>query len=217
MERDLLWVRAATRLINSLTGVSSEKGGCDGRNTWLLPAHCQPVFSQRTICTLWECQPFAGNPNDIPAPLEGTFSAALGTVLGPAPRQDSQDRLQHPRTPTLGWCDSPACASAQKPLPRRNGRRGGVFISHEVVHPGCTLHSPGSAQAEGGGRCLSLCPARSLLCHRPSQAQPRRAVCVLCSIFSDLPLFFLHSTTAGKRLFIPFLFLCPSTMTGMAA
>lgn len=129
----------------------------------MLPAHCQPVFSQRTICTLWECQPFAGNPNDIPAPLEGTFSAALGTVLGPAPRQDSQDRLQHPRTPTLGWCDSPACASAQKPLPRRNGRRGGVFISHEVVHPGCTLHSPGSAQAEGGGQCLSLCPCQEPL------------------------------------------------------
>lgn len=50
---------------------------------------------------------------------------------------------------------------------------------------------------------------------------PRHSHAGLCACFvlssAICRFFFLHSTTAGKRLFIPFLFLCPSTMTGMAA
>lgn len=50
----------------------------------------------------------------------------------------------------MGWCGSPAYASTEKPQPGSGGRRGGVFISHEVVHQAV----PGSAEAEGAAGAL---------------------------------------------------------------
>lgn len=84
---------------------------------------------------------------------------------------------------------------------------------------GCTLAVPGSAEAEGAVVPLPVpCQEPLVPPAFPGTATPG---CV-SALFHLLPFppfffFFLHSATAGKRLFIPFLFAWPSTMRGMAA
>lgn len=101
----------------------------------------------------------------------------------------------------LGCCDSAAYTTTQKRQPRRNGRRGGVFISHEVL----------AVQGLKGRSVPLPVPRQEPLVPStfPGTATPG-CVCVLCSIFSDLLPFFFFLQRLGRGFSFFFSFCAPA-------
>ena len=131
LERGLLCVRAVTRLINPLIGVSSADKDV-GAGT---PGRSQPTTSQclpeGPRCCCGEHQPLVGTHSHVPSPVEGgsePSAQGAGSTHGPftgrCTARSQPRQAPAPRGRRLQACvTAPAYTTARELKPRRSRRR----------------------------------------------------------------------------------------------